>query len=101
MDTPTPTRFAELAAVTVVGLWLTYGLLSNAAVVSAVLTFAALPLLVVVLPALLVRAADTGGARVELSLRYPAATRRSDTAERPVPLTDGGDPESGTGRDAE
>lgn len=85
--TYSPVVLAEVALVGVVALWLLQGLLSSPLSLGVVLAFAALPLLLVVLPAVLVRAVGDDG-RVHLRLRLPVTVRRG--SEEPVALTDGG-----------
>jgi hypothetical protein len=85
--THSPVVLAEAALVGIVALWLLLGLLSTPLSLGVVLAFAALPLLFVVLPAALVRAAGDDG-RVHLRLRLPMTVRRG--SEGPVALTDGG-----------
>jgi len=92
--THSPVILAEAALVGVVALWLLQGLLSTPLSLGVVLAFAALPLLVVVLPAILVRAAGDDG-RVRLRLRLPVTVRRE--SEDPVALTDGGCTDDGAG----
>ena len=84
--THSPVALAEAGLVAVVALWLVSALLSTPAALGAVLTVAALPLLFVALPALVVRAAGDDG-RVHLRLRHPVTVRDDD----PVAITDGGE----------
>ena len=83
--TISPIALAVAGIVAVVALWLLTGLASTPAALGLVLTFAGLPLLLVVLPALVVRTAGDDG-RVQLRLRSPVAV----SEEESVALTDGG-----------
>jgi hypothetical protein len=84
-----PRRYLRTALALSVALWFGYGLLTAPEVLSVVLTFAALPLLFVVLPALVVWAADSGSVRLELRVRLP--TTGTDERREPAPgaVTDG------------
>lgn len=83
--TISPVALAEAAIVAIVALWLLSSLAASPATLGVVLTFAALPLLLVALPALVVHAAGDDG-RVHLRLRFPVTVR----SEESVALTDGG-----------
>ena len=85
--TISPVALAEAGIVAVVALWLLTGLASAPAALGLALTFAALPLLLVVLPAVVIRAAGDDG-RIHVRLRQPVSVERDD----PTPLTDGGRP---------
>lgn len=87
--TISPIALAEAGIVAVVALWLLTGLASTPAALGLVLAFAALPVLLVALPALVVRAASDDG-RVHLRLRFPVTVG----SEESVALTDGGRPPS-------
>ncbi|MFC7226450.1 hypothetical protein N0B31_03465 [Salinirubellus salinus] len=87
--TLSPIAFAEAAVVAIVALWLTSGLLSAPAVLGVVTVVVALPLLIVVVPALVVRAAGDGGV-VRVRLRLPVVV----SPEERTTATDGGRPMS-------
>jgi hypothetical protein len=92
MTLPTPLRYARNLTVASVALWFVYSLVTNPAVVSTVLALAALPLLVVVLPALVVWAADSEPLAFELRIGLPTTRpeEREDSTGR-VAVTDGGE----------